>query len=301
MPCGIGIQMNKQSALLVIVTLASLLLPAASPAADASPSPSVTPIAAASKGAGEALPSGEEVMRRLLSRSTNLSAATNHPVWTYDKTQVTLKLDDDGKVAEREEKFYRVEIVKGVPFSRLVKIGGHDLTPAEIEKENQREAAFQKGLSGRDPKKSVSEREALITTNIADLFQYQVLRREPVHGHPALVVSFDAKPGKGDKSMQDRLLRAIAGTVWVDEDTADVARLEVRLTKAVSFGVLGMLGSIKEVHMDMESTPMPDGTWLPDKTEMSFAARIFLSGIRVKMEETSTNFVAKPASEISVP
>ncbi len=246
------------------------------------------------------LPSAEDLIQRVLSHATNQVVGTNQPVWTYDKTQVTEKLDDDGKVDEREEKFYRVQIIHGVPFSRLVRVGGRDLTKEELEKEDEREQEMQKGLSGRDPKKSVDDQEALITTNIADLFEYKVLRREEVHGHPAIVVSFEAKPGKA-KSLADRLMRAMAGTVWVDEQTADIARLEVRLNKAVSFGFLAMLGSIKEFHMDMLSTPMTDGTWLPEKTELSFAARIFVSGIRMKMVETSTNFVAKPASEASPP
>jgi hypothetical protein len=236
------------------------------------------------------------LMKRIMDRSAAVAAATNAPTWAYDKRTVMEKLDGDAKVEERTEKLYRVQIIRGVPFSRLVKVEGRELTDAELKKEDQREAAFQKRLSGRDPKKAVAQREALITQELVDRYQYQALRREAIHGRQTVVVSFEAKPGKSDDSIQDRVLNRLAGTIWVDEATADVARLEVHLTKGFSMGIFGVLGSIKDCRMDLASTPMPDGTWLPEKTNLSLSARMLLSGVRFQMEETSSNYALEPAS-----
>jgi hypothetical protein len=251
--------------------------------------------------AGQPLPSAEQVIQHMLTHSAALAAATNAPAWAYDKAQVMFKLDGDARVEERTEKLYRVQIVQGVPFSRLVKVEGRELTEAEIEKENRREAAFEKRLSGRDPKKAVAEHQAMLTQDMVERFQFRVLRREAVHGHQTVVVSFEGKPGKGGGSMEDRLLSRMAGTLWVDEETTDMARLEVRLTKGFSLGMLGMLGAIKDCQMDLESTPMTDGTWLPEKTVLLLSARMFLSSVRFKMEETSANFTLEPATKTTQP
>jgi hypothetical protein len=278
-----------------------LTMAGASPAADA---PSLRPDSAGpgrSSDAGQALPAGEKVIQRVLERSATLAARTNAPVWAYDKLQVMLKLDSDAKVEERTEKLYRVRIIQGVPFSRLIEVAGRELTEAELEQENEHEAAFQQGLSGRNPKKAVREHEALIITNIMDHFQFRVLSREAIQARQTLVLTFEAKPGKNDSSLQDRLLSRMVGTLWVDEETADVARLDVRLAKPFSLGVLGMLATIKECRMELLSKPMSDGTWLPEKTTLSLSARMLLSGMHMKMEETSSNFNLEPATDTTRP
>ncbi len=291
--------MNRRIA---IVPLACwLVITSTSAAADGPQLQQETTLARSTTNASALLPSGDQVIRRLLERSATEAAATNAPAWAYDKRTTSEKLGRDGKVQERTVKLYRVRIIQGVPFSRLVKVEGRDLTEAEIKKENQREAAFQKRLSGRDPKKAVDEGESFITTNVVERFQYRTLRREAIHGRQTIVVSFEAKPGKDDDKIEGRLLSRLAGTLWVDEALADVAQLEVHLTKAFSMGVLGVLGALKECRMDLACRPMSDGTWLPEKTKMSVSARMFLSNVRYQMEETASNFTSEPVAEAVQP
>jgi hypothetical protein len=87
----------------------------------------------------------------------------------------------------------------------------------------------------------------------------------------------------------------------VDEETADVARLEVHLTKEISLGLLGVLGTIKNFQLDIVSQPMTNGIWLPEKSTVSFSARMFLSRMQFQMEETSSNYMQEPASIIAQP
>jgi hypothetical protein len=285
-----------------IISLAGwLVMTSPSPA---SPGPQTNRNSGLTGSATEAvalLPSGDQMIQRMMDRSAAMAAATNAPAWAYDKRTLMEKLDSDAKVEERTEKLYRVRIIRGVPFSRLVGVAGTNLNEAEIKKENERETAFQKQLSGRDPKKAVKQREAFITTDMIERFEFKVLRRETVQGHQTVVVSFEPKPGKDSGSIQDRLLTRLAGMLWVDEATGDVARLDVHLTKGFSMGVLGLLGSIKECQMHLESKPMADGTWLPEKTTMAMSARMFLSSVRFQMEETSSNFTLEPVPDLSQP
>jgi hypothetical protein len=258
-------------------------------------------LAASPASVDQPLPSGADLMRRILERSTAQAAATNAPAWAYDKRQVMEKLDSDGKVKERTVKLYQMHIVQGVPISQLVKIEGRDLTEAEIKKERQRDAAMEKEFSGRDPKKTIKKREALVTKELLDRFEFKTLRRETVLDHPAVVVSFEGKPGKDDGNIQERILSRMAGTVWMDEATADVARLEVHLTKSFSIGILGVLGSVKDCKMEMVSKRMTDGTWLPEKTKLSVSARMLVSSVRFQMEELASNFKLEPVAQALPP
>ena len=252
------------------------------------------PVSGFGAEAAQPLPSADTLMQRVLNRSEARAKATNAPVWTYNKRAVMEKLDGDGKVKERNEKFYRVRMVQGVPIATLVKVEGRVLNQAEQEKESQSEAAFQKKVSGRDPKKTVAKREALIFTNLSERFRFTTLRREDFQGRQTVVVSFEAKPGKGNGGIPDQILDRITGTLWVDEATADVARLEARLTKELSLGPFGVLGTMKACQFELVSKPMPDGIWLPEKSLMSISARFFLSSMRFRMEETSDGFALEP-------
>jgi hypothetical protein len=247
-------------------------------------------LAASSPGRVAPLPSADDLIQRVLDRSAKRIEETNATPWAYDKRTIIETLDSGDKVKERTERLYRVRMIQGLPFSQLVKIEGRDLTEAEIQKENERERSFQKQLSGRDPAKDAASHKAFITKDIMDRYACRTLAREMVHGRQTIRMSFEAKPGQSDDSIQDRVLTRLAGIVWVEETTGEIARLEVRLTKGFSIGILGILGSLKSCQMELACIPMTDGTWLPEKTKLSLSLRVFLSNTHFQMEETSSNF-----------
>ena len=255
--------------------------------------------AASTTGTGAALPSGEQVFQRVLDRFASNAAVTNVPVWACDKLEVSEELDTDAKVKERTEKLYRTEIVQGMPVSRLVKMNGRNLTEAEIKKEEKREAELQKQFGGHDSKKGGNEHDPFNPKEVVEHFECNALRREAVQGRQTVVVSFQPKPSKDSGSIGERLLSRLAGMLWVDEATGDLARLEVHLTKELSMGVFGVLGSVKDCRIDLASTPMTDGSWQPEKTTFSVSARMFLSSVRFQMEQTSSNYTLEPAPKLS--
>jgi hypothetical protein len=243
------------------------------------------------------LPSGSNLLQRLMDRFATQARATNTPAWTYDKRQTTEKLDSDAKVKESTTKLYHMRFTQGVPVSQLFKIEGRDLSPAELKKEEQHDMAFEKEISGRDPKKAVKQRESLVTKDLLDRFDFKTLRREPVQGHLTVVITFEGKPRKDEGSIPDRLISRMAGTLWIDETTTDIARMEIHLTKDLSIGIMGVLGAIKDCKMDIIFKPMTDGSWLPETSHIALSYRVFLSTTRIQIEETSTNYKLEPPAK----
>jgi hypothetical protein len=245
--------------------------------------------------AGKPLPTADAIIQRMLDRSAELAKCTETNHWTYDKKTLSEELDSDGKVEKKKEKLYRVKIIKGVPFSRLVKISGRDLTEAELKKENQREAEFRKKISGRDPE-AMSEREdPLIEKELVERYRFEVVQRETVKSRDTIQVKFGPKPGKlEEKTVQDRILNRMAGTLWIDEATGEVAKLNVGLTKGFSLGVFGMLGSVKDCQVSLSSKAMPDGAWVPESTDIRITARMLLSAARYHVREECSNYRLEP-------
>jgi hypothetical protein len=245
----------------------------------------------------QSLPDARVVVAGMLERSANVASADPSPTWTYDKVTVTDQLGDDGTVSSTTEKLHRMTMYRGVPFSRLVKVQGRALSAAELSREEKREAEFRNRISGREPAKVAGRKEPLILKELVDRYQFEVRKREALDGRPTLRVAFSVKSEKQvENNLQDRILNRLAGTIWVDEATFEVARLNVRLTKGLSIGLLGILGSLTECRFSLTRQPMPDGTWLPLSQEAHITARKLASPVHFRVKEKSGNFQAEPVS-----
>jgi len=250
----------------------------------------------AANASDPALPRAQDVVAAMLERSAEVAGEENSQTWAYDKVSVTDQLGDDGKVTSTTEKLHRVRVFRGVPFSRLVKIQGQPLSPADLRKEDKREAEFRKRISGRDPGQVANNKEPLILKELVDRYEFQVKKRELIDGRPTLQVAFAVKPEKqAEKNIQDRILNRLAGTVWVDEATSEVARLNVHLTRGFSLGILGILGSLSECRFNLTRKPMSDGTWLPHLQETQITARKLSTSVHFRVKEQCSSFQPEPA------
>src|SRR5205085_7289368 len=88
------------------------------------------------------LPTASNILQRVVQRAQLIARAvqTNH--YTYEKKSLTEEFDDKEHITKTTEKLYRVALIGGLPFPRLVKIQGRELSARDLEKENQRETAF---------------------------------------------------------------------------------------------------------------------------------------------------------------
>jgi hypothetical protein len=238
----------------------------------------------------EILPAASNVMHRVIERAELVAKAeqTNH--YAYDKRSVTEELDDKGRATKSTEKHYKVILVNGLPFPRLVKIQGRDLTPRELERENQRETAFRERVTRIDFKKKAKKKEAIATPDLIDRFKFDVTKREMIEGRPTLTVTFAPKPGGPEKSIEDKIFKHIFGTVWVDEEEAEITKLDASVRGPVPLGWFGAVGSLNKFHATFERSRMPDGVWVNRKSMFSVVARQIWKALRFRTIEESSGF-----------
>src|SRR4051812_37340595 len=86
--------------------------------------------------AAENLPTSSNLVARLIERSRLVASVERTNPYTYDKRSVTAELDEKDRVIKSTEKLYKVMLIGGVPFPRLVKVQGKGLTPQQLEREN---------------------------------------------------------------------------------------------------------------------------------------------------------------------
>jgi len=238
----------------------------------------------------ESLPVASNVVQRLLDRADRVAKDTGGSAYIYDKRSVTAELDEKEQVVNSTEKLYRVLLSGGRTFSRLVKIEGRELTESELAKEDKREAAFRQKVTRIDPQQKTKKKESLVTKELMDRFEFQVIARELIAERPTLKLTFKPRPDAPAKSIEDKVFTSISGTVWVDEEDAEATRLDVSLHQPVSLGWFGAIGSLSKFQATMERSRMPDGVWVTHKSTFRILARKLVSSIRTKTTEESSGF-----------
>lgn len=236
------------------------------------------------------LPAASNLLQRLVERAQVVAQAGGTNYYTYEKRSVMEELDEKERVTKSTEKHYRVELIGGLPFPRLVKVEGKELSAKDLEKENQRETAFRQRVTRVDMNKKARRKEGLATPELVERFDFQVTKREVVEGRPTLVMTFAPRTNAPAKTMEDKVFQKVFGTVWVDEREAEMTKLDASVRGPVPLGWFGAAGSLHKFQASIERSRMPDGVWVNRKSSFWIVARKLLSAIRTRTVEESSGF-----------
>jgi hypothetical protein len=240
--------------------------------------------------AAEPLPAAAEVTRRMVERSQAI-ARFDGPQCTYCKRSWLERMDSTGRTLSSEEKVYLVTVIAGVPFNRLLKIQGRDLSAEELAREDAKEERFQQRFVPADRKKLASRREGLVTPELLGRYDFVVEGRTVLSNRPTLVLSFKPKTGSlPTTKLVDRLLNRMAGKLWVDEQDADTARVEVRLIEPLYLGWFGWMGSLTQFELSLTRQRMLDDIWVNAKQTLLIQCRKVTTPVRFRLTEESSEF-----------
>jgi hypothetical protein len=231
------------------------------------------------------------VTRRMIERFQTVARADQGPQHTYQKRSLLERLDASGRTLKSEEKIYQVTLIAGLPFNRLVKVQGRELSPEELRREEAREERFRQRFVSADAKQVAARKEGLVTSELLGRYQFAVEQRVVLSNRPTLVLTFKPKDGTlPSRTVQDKLLNCMAGRLWIDEADADTARLEARLVEPVALGWLGWLGSLSQCELSLERQRMPDAVWINARQALLIQCRKVTTTTRFRSTEESSEF-----------
>jgi len=197
----------------------------------------------------------------------------------YDKT---------GKITKMEVKEFTFFYLGGDEVSTLVKKEGKPLSDAEQKKENEqtqkRIEEIQKQQKKKEEKEEKAKEEGKEEKDKEDpgievflrTSQFVNPRRERFRGQDVLVFDFEPNPEYKPKTLEERVVKELAGVVWVDEKANDVARLEAYFVGDFHFGG-GLVASVqKGTSFVLEQAFLNNEVWLPTYEEAHIGARFLL-------------------------
>jgi hypothetical protein len=206
------------------------------------------------------------------------------------------EFDKTGKVTKKEVKEYTFFYLNGEEISTLVKKDGQPLSEEEQKKENEKTQKRIEEMQKNEKKKEAKEEKAKEEGKDAkengdpgiEVFlrvsQFVNPRRERFRGQDVLVFDFEPNPEYKPKNLEERLVKDLAGVVWVDEKAHDVARLEAYFVGDVKIAG-GLLANLqKGTSFVFEQAYVNNEVWLPTYLEAHVGVRVLLvKGIKANM------------------
>ena len=240
--------------------------------------------------AKDTLPDPGAVMEKVIERSQEVSRADEANQYSYQKRSIEEELDATGKATKKTEEIYEVIPIEGMPFERLVKVQGRELTEKELKEQNRKEEDFRKKVAKQDAQHSSSTNNDYLNKELVDRFVFRVEGRTNLFGRSVLILSFQPKSGGSEKKIADKVLKRLAGTLWIDEEESEIAQLILGLTDDLSLGWFGMIGSLKQFDLMMERARLPEGVWVDRKQTLVVGGRKVFSTMHFRAIEESSNF-----------
>jgi hypothetical protein len=185
--------------------------------------------------------------------------------YAYKERRTELHTNPFGRIGTGGTILYEVTpVLPGPGFTRkLLARDGKPVPNAEVETFGQRRR--------RDRAQSPSTIQ-----EVAAVLDFTLDSRTVAHGKPALVVKFTPKRGARPATREARLARAFNGTIWIDEATREVTRVEATAVDSISYGY-GLIARLGEgTVITLVREPVEGGIWLPTSIRFKGEGRAML-------------------------
>lgn len=236
-----------------------------------------------------ALPDAPTLLRQLQENQKQIEAIRKNYICTDDEEE--FELDKDGKTKKREVRQYEFYFVEGSAIKRLLSKEGVPLSDSEKKKEEERVAKSEKSAREHRARMDRGEHDKN-TINISTFLRsstFQNIRREQYQGHEVIAIDFVPNPDFKPNGLAESIASKLGGTIWIDEQAHQVARLEAKLLKGQSAGF--GLASVKEgTSFILEQQKINDELWMPSVTDANIGARVVFKGIRQRNVDHFSNY-----------
>jgi hypothetical protein len=208
------------------------------------------------------------------------------------------KINSDGEVKSRTVKDYDVFYIGDEEVRHLLATDGKPLDGGEKKKEDDRfskqfdELKKKQAELANDPKRQAKQAEE-DDAQISDFLRAERFtnpRREEFRGQEVIAFDFSRNPDYKPKKTIERVIQALSGVIWVDEQAREIVRLEAHFAESVKVGA-GLLGSLqKGSNVVFEQEKINREVWLPSYVEVHFAGRIFIVKLRQNFSDRYTDY-----------
>jgi hypothetical protein len=174
--------------------------------------------------------------------------------YAYKERRAELHMNPFGRLGAGEVRLY--DVTPGpepsVYFRRLLERDGKPVPDSKPEKQQRR-------MRTQGP--------SAVDDTVATL-RFAIDRREAINGRDHIVIRFEPRPNAKPQTREGRMAKVFKGTIWVEESSREVVRVEAVAIDDMSYG-FGLIARLnKGTVVTLVRERIDDNVWLP--TSMHF-------------------------------
>ena len=234
----------------------------------------------------ELAPFLQEVRARLHSDEALLNQ------YTFTERHTERELDGRGAVKKVKSETYEVypSLEPGRTYRRLVERNGRSLDAQSLAEQDRKhekktgedrpDPAFEEKRAARLAQ--ARRKEEAGVEQVFRIYDIAIAGRETLDGRGTIVLTFRPRPQAEATGRTGKVLKALEGRAWIDEEDRQLVRVDAELVDNLSFG-LGILARLKKgSRASILRRKINGEIWLPAQARFSGSARLLLvKGIRM--------------------
>ena len=179
-------------------------------------------------------------------------------------------------------KTYRVMMLDGSPYNKLIAQNGEPLSPAETSAEDsklQKETAKRRHETPGQHQQRVAaytrerRQDNALLQQMIDAMDYRLAGEDTVDGRRCFVLEGTPKAGYRPISRETKVLKGMRGKMWIDEQQYQWVKVEAEVFRPVEFGLF--IAKVEPgTKFTLEQAPVRGGLWLPSHFTMQVKARV---------------------------
>jgi hypothetical protein len=248
-------------------------------------------------------------LHALIARVLANQHADDQAIEFYERIDHRMMREHPNAPVLAEDKLLRVVPTGTGTVSVQIEDHGRPIDPAlyhremvDLEKalEDSADPNNARAREDRERFKQRARERGQIVDAMFEAYHYTWLGRETRGGRVLLKFHMEPDPAYKPSSRFTEFLRHGIATIWVDEQAAQVVRIEAELTSDVSF-VGGVFGKVyRGGRMVLEQTEVQPGIWLPVLYQYDFVGRkfLFLFEIHERREESRYQRIGPPSEAL---
>ena len=204
--------------------------------------------------------------------------------FAFRERTITRHLDRQGAISKTESETFLVTPSSGGEYRRLVARNGHPLSAKDDAKQERKlEKHIEEQLRLSEQEREQKTRDKLedrvkrYRSRLEEAFEvydFAPLADEVFDGESVRVFRFTPKPGYKGHSRSTKVLARMEGTVWIDAERNQLAKLSLVFTKDLKF-LGGVFGRISKGTQATIVGTMRENLWMLDNADVSLNARFY--------------------------
>lgn len=201
-------------------------------------------------------------------------------------------LDSQGHVKSTQIKEYEVFLIGPWEIERLLSKDGKPLSEGERKRQDdevlKQETKARKRIAKRDSDEDPGK-DTITVAKFLAADRFYNLHRDNYQGREVYAMDFAPRPDFLPHSLLDKLLKALGGTIWIDEQAKQGVRLEARFLEGVKVGA-GLAALQKGGNIVLEQRFVNDEVWMPSYIEIHLDARLLFIHKSINSISTYDNY-----------